>query len=261
MGENLSPAIWATDVHKSFGSGAQRTTILHSISLEVARGDTVFLVGPSGSGKTTLLSILGCILTPDSGCVHVLGQEVSLLTPRQLTAFRRKCLGFVFQSFNLFPTLSALDNVRLALAMRGVSSRQASKRAYDLLDQVSLAHRGHLRPAHLSSGECQRVAVARALADEPTILFADEPTASLDAENGQAVMELLTRLVRERQATLVVVTHDTRIFSFANRVLRLEDGRLTSEYPGSHGAGQNLLEPASRILDFGIEALAGECVA
>jgi putative ABC transport system ATP-binding protein len=261
MAGDNSPAILANDLHKSFGSGAQRTEILHGISLEVARGETLFLVGPSGSGKTTLLTLLGCVLTPDSGCVQVLGREVSQMKSKQLTDFRRQNLGFVFQSFNLFPTLSAFDNVRLALTMRGVSLREASLRASELLSQVGMVQRRHLRPAHLSTGECQRVAVARALADEPRLLFADEPTAALDAENGQAVMGLLTRLVRHRQATLVVVTHDPRIFSFADRVLRLEDGRLTSEVQGSSAAGQNLLEPESRILDVGVEALAGEFVA
>jgi putative ABC transport system ATP-binding protein len=200
-------------------------------------GETVFLVGPSGSGKTTLLSILGCILTPDHGNVRVLGQEVSRMTPEELTAFRRNNLGFIFQTFNLFPTLSALDNVRLALVMRGVGSRAATDRAKDLLNQVGLFHRALSRPAQLSTGECQRVAVARALADDPAVLFADEPTASLDAENGQAVMKLLTRLVQERGLTLVVVTHDNRIFPYADRILRLEDGCLAHEWVQTEVAG------------------------
>ena len=150
------------------------------------------------------------------------------MSAAQLTAFRRQHLGFVFQSFNLFPTLSAADNIRLALAMLGVPRRAASCRADALLDQVGLRPRAHLRPAQLSTGECQRVAVARALAAEPTLLFADEPTASLDADNGQAVLKLLARLVRERGVTLVVVTHDERIFGYADRLLRLEDGRCHS---------------------------------
>jgi putative ABC transport system ATP-binding protein len=222
-------ALLARDLYKGFGAGARTTPILRGVSLEVARGETVFLVGPSGSGKTTLLSILGCILTPDRGRVEVLGEDVSRLDPEQLTALRRRRLGFVFQSFNLFPTLSALDNVRLALTMRGAGLRRAAHQAEELLGQVGLGPRARLRPAQLSSGECQRVAVARALADGPAVLFADEPTASLDAENGRAVMDLLTRLVRERGATLVVVTHDNRIFPFADRIFRLEDGRITGE--------------------------------
>jgi putative ABC transport system ATP-binding protein len=225
----MKPAILVRGVDKSFGAGPSRAAILRAISLDVDRSETVFLVGPSGSGKTTLLSILGCILGPDQGSVHVLGQEVSRMGPDRLTAFRRNYLGFIFQSFNLFPTLSALDNIRLALSMRGVPLRPATRTAVELLDQVGLGQRGQLRPAQLSTGECQRVAVARALAADPAILFADEPTASLDAANGQAVMQMLVRLVRDRDLTLVVVTHDNRIIPFADRILHLEDGRLTRE--------------------------------
>jgi putative ABC transport system ATP-binding protein len=230
------PTIVADNVGKSFGAGQRRSVILRGVSLTVASGEVAFLVGPSGSGKTTLLSILGCILTPDGGRVEVLGREVSRLDARQLTAFRRQHLGFIFQTFNLFPTLSALDNIRLTLTMRGVSLRTASARAGELLGQMGLGHRSHLRPSHLSTGECQRVAIARALADSPAVLFADEPTASLDAENGQAVMTLLTQLARERGVTLVIVTHDNRIFSFADRILHLEDGCLTQQWSENAGA-------------------------
>jgi putative ABC transport system ATP-binding protein len=221
--------IEAHDLGKSFGTGARRARILHGVSLTVARGETVFLVGPSGSGKTTLLSILGCLLTPDEGSLRVLGQEIGGMNADGLTAFRRQNVGFIFQSFNLFPTLCARDNICLTLNVRGVASRAARAQANELLATMGLAHRAHLYPAHLSTGECQRVAIARALADSPALLFADEPTASLDAENGQRVMELLTRLTRERGVTLVVVTHDSRIDAFADRILRLEDGRLRQE--------------------------------
>jgi putative ABC transport system ATP-binding protein len=236
-------AIRACDIHKSFGTGARRALILQGISLEVPRGETVFLVGPSGCGKTTLLSILGCVLTADRGRVEVLGKEVSRMDPAQLTGFRRNHVGFIFQSFNLFPTLSALDNIRLVLTMRGAGLGQAGRQAQELLEQVGLGRRSRLRPAQLSTGECQRVAVARALADSPAVLFADEPTASLDADNGRAVMQLLTRLVRERGATLVVVTHDNRIFPFADRILHLEDGRITDERtPGGRPSVSENLE-------------------
>jgi putative ABC transport system ATP-binding protein len=223
----MESTIVVRDVDKWFGSGQRRTSILHGISMEVARGETVFLVGPSGSGKTTLLSLLGCLLTPDRGSVRLLGQEVAEARPEQLEAFRRDYLGFVFQTFNLFPKLSALDNVRLALSMRGVPRKAAKAQAAEFLGQVGLGHRSRLRPAQLSTGECQRVAIARALANEPAILLADEPTASLDAENGQGVMRLLRRLTDEQAVTMVIVTHDNRIFPFADRILRLEDGYLT----------------------------------
>jgi putative ABC transport system ATP-binding protein len=203
--------------------------------MQASRGETLFLVGPSGSGKTTLLSILGCILTPDHGSVQVLGQEVAGMTPQELAAFRRDNLGFIFQSFNLFPTLSAADNIALSLTMRGVPSRDAWRQSNDLLSQVGLRHRRGARPGQMSGGECQRVAVARALAGDPAVVFADEPTASLDAENGQAVMKLLTRLVRERGVTLVVVTHDNRIFPYADRVLRLEDGCMAHQWVPGEG--------------------------
>jgi putative ABC transport system ATP-binding protein len=222
-------AIIAREVHKGFGVGPRRRLILRGVSLAVAAGETVYLVGPSGSGKTTLLSILGCILTPDGGSVRILGQEVARLRPAQQAAFRRQRIGFVFQSFNLFPTLSALDNVRLALSMQGLSLRAATVRGNDLLEQVGLGSRARLRPAQLSTGECQRVAVARALAAGPSILLADEPTAALDADNGQAVMHLLQRLVHERGGTLIIVTHDERIFPFADRILRLENENLSPE--------------------------------
>jgi putative ABC transport system ATP-binding protein len=223
----MKSTIVARDVHKSFGVGRGGTAILKGVSLETARGESVFLIGPSGSGKTTLLSLLGCILTPDRGSVEVLGQDMSSLRPEQRAAFRRDHLGFVFQNFNLFPTLSALDNVRLALSIRGVPHVAARDRAAELLDKVDLSHRARLRPSRLSTGECQRVAIARALAGDPAILLADEPTAALDAENGAAVMCLLNGLVRDRGATLLIVTHDDRIFPFADRILRLDDGRLT----------------------------------
>lgn len=224
-----TPILSARDICKGFGNGAGRAPILRGVSLAIRRGQTVFLVGPSGSGKTTLLSILGCLLTPDQGSVCVLGQEVSRMSSTELTAVRRQHIGFVFQNFHLFPTLSVLDNVCLTLTMRGLPGQEAQCRAANILDQVSLGHRARLRPGQLSTGECQRVAVARALATEPAILFADEPTASLDTENGQVVMHLLRDQVRQRGATLVVVTHDERIYPFADRILRLEDGCIIGE--------------------------------
>ncbi|MGE3806996.1 MAG: ABC transporter ATP-binding protein [Gemmataceae bacterium] len=219
-------AILARGVHKSYQSGGIATPILENAGLGIARGEIVFLVGPSGSGKTTLLSILGCILRPDQGSVQILDQEVTRLSPKQLTRFRCRHLGFIFQTFNLFPTLSALDNVLMTLVMRRWTTSAARVRALEVLAQVGLKERAHLSPARLSTGECQRVAIARALANQPAILLADEPTASLDTDNGQSVMQLLTRLVRERGMTLIVVTHDNRIFPYADRIVHLENRRL-----------------------------------
>ncbi len=219
----------AHDLHKDFGTGSRRQPILRGVSLVAAGGETVYLVGPSGSGKTTLLSILGGILTPDKGSVQLGGQDLTGPRAGQRTALRRRQIGFIFQTFNLFPTLSALDNVRLALAMQRLPLPEATARARACLQQVGLGQRSYLRPAQLSTGECQRVAVARALAADPVLVLADEPTAALDADNGQAVLHLLKRLVHERGGTLIVVTHDERIFPFADRILRLEDGSLTPE--------------------------------
>ena len=190
-----------------------------------------------------MLSILGCILTPDEGSLQVLGQEVAPMSPKQRTAFRGQHLGFIFQTFNLFPTLSALDNIALTMVMRDQPLAAANQRAADLLGQVGLAERLHLQPAQLSTGECQRVAVARALANEPAIILADEPTASLDAENGQAVLQLLTALVRQRGMTLVVVTHDHRIYPFADRIVHLENGRLIRASKPGDAASDRLPSP------------------
>ncbi|HEV3166202.1 MAG TPA: ABC transporter ATP-binding protein [Isosphaeraceae bacterium] len=256
----MEPTLIARNIQKSFGTGQRLTPILRGISLEVARGETVFLVGPSGSGKTTLLSLLGCLLSPDQGSIEVLGQDVSRMRPAQLTAFRRRNLGFVFQTFNLFPNLSALDNVCLALCMRGVSLRAARVQSLELLDQVGLGARARLRPSQLSTGECQRVAVARALAGDPSVLLADEPTASLDAANGQAVMHLLYRLAQDRGVTLIIVTHDDRILHFADRILRLEDGRLAGEgsYEEAEEASAGQIAAVSSVgrIRFGEERVA-----
>jgi putative ABC transport system ATP-binding protein len=229
------------DVYKSFGTGTSHTKILRGVSLEVAAGEIVFLVGPSGSGKTTLLSILGCILSPDRGTVEVLGKPMNGLKPEQLTEFRARNLGFIFQNFNLFPTLSAIDNICLPLTLEGWSLKRARARATELLEQVHLVKRGHLRPAQLSTGECQRIALARSLAHGPRLLLADEPTASLDSENGLAVMSLLLQMVQSQGMTLVVVSHDARIFRFASRILQLEDGQIVLER-GPQKANVTMLE-------------------
>ncbi len=242
-----SLAILACGVHKSFGAGARRTPILKGAGLGIAVGEIAYLVGPSGSGKTTLLSILGCLLTPDEGRVELLGEDVSARSAAERNAFRGAHLGFIFQTFNLFPTLSALDNVALSLVMRGQRRPEAMARSWAMLEPLGLKDRAHLRPSQLSTGECQRVAVARALANEPSILFADEPTASLDADNGQLVMRLLTDLVRQRGMTLVLVTHDNRIYSYADRILHLDDGRLVrASKPGDTAPSRLPSPPENR---------------
>ncbi len=226
-------AIVVEAVHKSYRSGAAATPVLVGVDLTVRRGQCVYLAGPSGSGKTTLLSILGCILSADRGGVTILGENVSSLGARERCRLRRDRLGFVFQKFHLIRGLSALDNVCVPLTLRAVRPKTARQRAMHLLEAVGLADKGPSHPRQLSTGQCQRVALARALAGDPELILADEPTASLDAANGQEVMGLLRRLTTQRGKTVVVVTHDQRIFSFADRVFRLENGRIvdTEEPP------------------------------
>jgi putative ABC transport system ATP-binding protein len=186
-------------------------------------------MGPSGSGKTTLLSIFGCILRPSEGRLQLLGEEVSALPEKDLPRVRRDAIGFVFQGFNLFPALTAAENVALALDVRGVRGKKARHRAEELLVEVGLKDRMHAFPADLSGGQKQRVAIARALAGDPPILLADEPTAALDSTSGRVVIELLQRLAHEHSRAVVMVTHDPRVLSYGDRILHLEDGRLVSE--------------------------------
>ncbi|MFZ5831622.1 MAG: ABC transporter ATP-binding protein [Planctomycetota bacterium] len=232
------PAVVVEGVWKSYERGATSTPVLRGVSLEVASGECVYLAGPSGSGKTTLLSIIGCILTPDSGSVEILGADVLALDAAARANLRRDRLGFVFQRFHLIRGLNALNNVSLPLTLRGLSRRQAAPRAMELLEAVGLADKARAQPQNLSAGQCQRVALARALAGDPDLILADEPTASLDAENGQQVMHLLRRLTTDLGKTVVVVTHDHRILHFADRVVRLENGTLSDDELGaltSHG--------------------------
>ena len=224
----LSPteAILAEQVEMTYQSGGQQFHALKQINLAVRRGEIQLLMGPSGSGKTTLLSILAGMLAPTSGKVHLLGQEITGLSPKQLTKFRRDKIGFIFQGFNLFPALTAAENVEVALKLQGIRGRAARREAMQLLEQVGLADKAKLLPRNLSGGQKQRVAIARALAGHPEAIMADEPTAALDSESGYAVTELLHRLAKEEGCTVLIVTHDPRITDIADRVAYLEDGEL-----------------------------------
>ncbi len=214
---------------KTYREGVSDLCALSDVSLEIRCGQLTLLMGPSGSGKTTLLSILGCILRASSGRYQLLGEEVSTLPERELPRLRRDFIGFVFQGFNLFPTLSAAENVALALEIRGVGSKRARVRAEELLREVGLQERMHAFPADLSGGQKQRVAIARALASDPPVLLADEPTAALDSTSGRAVIELLQNLAHRRDRAVVMVTHDPRVLPYGDRILHLEDGRLRGE--------------------------------
>jgi putative ABC transport system ATP-binding protein len=207
------------------------------------------LMGPSGSGKTTLLSIMGCILTASSGSVQIAGKEITQLTEKQLPAIRLEHIGFIFQGFNLFPTLTASENVELMLDLKGVAAKSAKKRAAELLDQVGLGDKHNSFPSDLSGGQKQRVAIARALAGDPEIILADEPTAALDSHTGKNVMEMMSGLAHERGRAVVIVTHDSRVLSFADRTVKIEDGAIAladlshlQPIPGGMLA-HNLLQP------------------
>jgi putative ABC transport system ATP-binding protein len=219
------PVLEAVDVVKFLGSGAAQVQALRGVSLSLSGGELTLLMGPSGSGKTTLLSILGCMLKPSAGTVTVGGRPTDGLGPEALARLRRSHIGFVFQSYHLFPTLTAAENVRLALDVRGHPGRAAKAKASAALAEVGLAHKAKSFPRNLSGGEQQRVAIARAIVGDPAAILADEPTAALDGENGQAVMAILSKLKAQGRGVLVV-THDTRLLPFADRVIHIEDGRI-----------------------------------
>jgi putative ABC transport system ATP-binding protein len=223
------PVIEAVDVVKTLGEGAGRVEALKGVSLSLSGGELTLLMGPSGSGKTTLLSILGCILSPTKGDVRILGRPAAGAGPEELAALRRQHIGFIFQSYHLFPTLTAEENVRVALDVRGEPSRPAKAQAREALAVVGLTHRAHGYPRQLSGGEQQRVAIARAIVGNASVILADEPTAALDSENGHAIMSLLADIAKKPNRAVFVVTHDPRIVPFADRIVRIEDGRITAE--------------------------------
>jgi putative ABC transport system ATP-binding protein len=215
-------------VSKTYAEGSTRVSALEGIDLDVCSGEVLLLMGPSGSGKTTLLSIMGCILRATSGSVQVAGTETATMTQRQLPAIRLRHIGFVFQAFNLFPTLTVGENVEVALDLKGIRGSRARKRARELLDEVGLSEKFDTLPGDLSGGQKQRVALARALAGDPEVLLADEPTAALDSHTGRNVMQLMCALAHERGRAVVIVTHDNRILDMGDRIVRIEDGRMAA---------------------------------
>ena len=227
------PVIEAVDVVKFLGNGAGQVQALRGVSLALTGGELTLLMGPSGSGKTTLLSMLGCMLSPTQGTIRVRGHSTAGAGPEDLAKLRRDHIGFVFQSYHLFPTLTALDNVRLVLDVRGERSRRARVKAKEALAAVGLSHKIKAFPRELSGGEQQRVAIARAIVGNASAILADEPTAALDSENGRAIMTLLAQIAKDPSRGVLVVTHDPRILPFANRIVRIEDGRIVGEERGA----------------------------
>jgi putative ABC transport system ATP-binding protein len=224
-----APVIQASNLVMRLGKGAGQVQALRGVDLTLNTGELTLLMGPSGSGKTTLLSILGCILTPTEGDVRVCGTTTNQASAGDLAKLRRDHIGFIFQSYHLFPTLNALDNVRLALDVRGVHGAPAIAEAKKMLATVGLADKLRARPSQLSGGEQQRVAIARAIVGNPSAVLADEPTGALDGENGRAVMTLLANVARDGSHSVLVVTHDPRVIPFADRIIRIEDGLILGE--------------------------------
>ncbi len=219
--------ITLTNVSKTVRSGTEDLTILSDVSLQIPSGQFVALTGASGSGKSTLLGLLAGLDSPSSGTIDVDGDEITTMSEDGLADLRSQKIGFIFQSFHLIPSLTAFENVLIPLEIRGSSN--AKERATQLMDDVGLTSRGHHYPSELSGGEQQRVAIARAFANEPKILLADEPTGNLDSKNGQHIFELMTDLHKERDVTLVLVTHDIELAKMAQRQIVLRDGSVISD--------------------------------
>jgi putative ABC transport system ATP-binding protein len=224
--QSPEPSIVCRGVTKNYGSGNAQVQALRGIDLEVYPGELTLLVGPSGCGKTTLLSVVAGILDPTAGEVRVLGTDVARLSRGQKVRFRRDHLGFIFQQFNLLPTLTAAENVTIPLILQGWSKRKALAKAVELLEKMDMGARAHALPTKLSGGQQQRVAIARALVHHPHLLVCDEPTSALDAKTGHRIMELLRSVAVDGDRAVIIVTHDSRVFDFGDRIAQMEDGRI-----------------------------------
>jgi len=219
-------AVRCDDVVKTYGTGSAQVTALRGVDLEVKAGELLMLVGPSGCGKTTLISVIAGILDRDSGDCRVFARDWEKMSAGEKTRTRGQTIGFVFQAFNLLPTLTAAENASIPLLINGVRRAEAIDRARAMLERVGLGDRAHSMPSQLSGGQQQRVAIARALVHSPRLIVCDEPTSALDHETGHKVMELLREVAMGSGRALVIVTHDARIFEFADRIARMDDGRI-----------------------------------
>ena len=225
-------AVRCRGVIKTYGEGDAQETALRGVDLDVRRGELLMLVGPSGCGKTTLISIITAILDQDAGQCEVLGRDVLHMPQDERTRFRGESIGFVFQAFNLLPSLTALENVSIPLLLNGISRQPAEAQAHAMLESVGLGERTHAKPPKLSGGQQQRVAIARAIVHNPRLVVCDEPTSSLDHKTGLEMMTILRDNVRSPDRSLIVVTHDNRIFEFADRIARMDDGKVVEIVDG-----------------------------
>ncbi len=229
------PAVIVRSIVKSFGDGDSKLTVLKGIDLEAADGEIMMLVGPSGCGKTTLISIIAGTMNADKGDVEVFGEHLLKLKKSAITRFRAQNIGFIFQSFNLIPTLNCAENVSVPLLIQGVSARKAEQKGREMLERVGLGDKWRNRPNQLSGGQQQRVAIARALVHEPRLIICDEPTAALDAKNGAMIMELFHDVARKPGRAVIIVTHDNRIYKYADQIAQMEDGKIIEVHRVENG--------------------------
>ena len=229
------PAVIVRGIVKSFGDGDSKLTVLKGIDLEAADGEIMMLVGPSGCGKTTLISIIAGTMNADKGDVEVFGEHLLKLKKSAITRFRAQNIGFIFQSFNLIPTLNCAENVSVPLLIQGVSARKAEQKGREMLERVGLGDKWRNRPNQLSGGQQQRVAIARALVHEPRLIICDEPTAALDAKNGAMIMELFHDVARKPGRAVIIVTHDNRIYKYADQIAQMEDGKIIEVHRVENG--------------------------
>ncbi len=239
----MSAAVSAQGLVKRFKTGRTHATVLREVDFEAEAGHVTMVMGPSGSGKSTLIAALSGLLRPDAGKVTVLGEELWRLPAGKIDRFRLDHCGFIFQGFNLFPALTAYEQVATVLRQQGLKRKAARDKAVEALTEVGLAPRMRQRPSELSGGEKQRVAIARALAKSPRLVFADEPTSALDGESGQLIVRLLRRAATEHGAAVICVTHDPRLEAYADRLVRIEDGHVLSDEPIVRAAHTPQLEP------------------
>lgn len=222
------------NLNKDFQVGDENVRVLHDIVADIRMGELTMLVGPSGCGKTTLISIISGILSSTSGSINLLGHDLARMTDREKVVFRRKHIGFIFQQYNLLPALTAAENAAMPLLAADTPNQEAISRAREILNQIGMSGQTEKLPRQLSGGQQQRVAIARALVHHPNLIVCDEPTAALDAKTGQGVMEILANITKDKDRAVLIVTHDNRIYHFADRILEMSDGRLIGDHKSQH---------------------------